>query len=144
MGASDFLESVERNEKGNMKNKDTYESLKYIYDTLGYTAGDQFQSFAGKPSDYWEENGSYLDFDQTEFFDVNFDAKEYRGRELGKIYIPNQCYDTTCRVHFAFHRNNKQPDEMAVKKRYNIIGALNDIIMVYPTTKSWDSHKITD
>jgi len=40
MGASDFLESVERNEKGNMKNKDTYESLKYIYDTLGYTAGD--------------------------------------------------------------------------------------------------------
>ena len=40
MGASDFLESVERNEKGNMKNKDTYESLKYIYDTLGYTTGD--------------------------------------------------------------------------------------------------------
>jgi hypothetical protein len=33
---------------------------------------------------------------------------------------------------------------MAVKKRYNIIGALNDIIMVYPTTKSWDSNKITD
>jgi len=48
MGASDFLESVERNEKGNMKNKDTYESLKYIYDTLGYTTGDEFQSFAGK------------------------------------------------------------------------------------------------
>ena len=89
MGASDFLESVERNEKGNMKNKDTYESLKYIYDTLGYTTRDQFQSFSGKPSDYWEENGSYLDFDQTEFFDVNFDAREYRGRELGKIYIPN-------------------------------------------------------
>lgn len=40
MGASDFLESVERNEGGNMKNKDTYESLKYIYDTLGYTTGD--------------------------------------------------------------------------------------------------------
>ena len=33
---------------------------------------------------------------------------------------------------------------MAVKKRYNTIGALNDIIMVYPTTKSWDSNKITD
>jgi len=49
MGGTDFLDSVERNEGSNMKHKDTYESLKYIYDSLGYTSGDQFKPHNTKP-----------------------------------------------------------------------------------------------
>ena len=32
---------------------------------------------------------------------------------------------------------------MAEKRRYNNIGALNDIIMVYPSTRTWATATIT-
>ena len=147
MGAeSDSLWLNSLNEKNNWKNKYTYESLKWIYDTLGYTtAANPFETDKRLPKDFYKENGDYLDFDQTEFFDVDFGSQEFTGREQGKIYIPNQCYDgeIICKVHFSFHRNNKAPNDMAETKRFNNIGALNDIIMVYPSVKSWDTMNIT-
>ena len=91
MQPSDFIELVEIDEKNQYRAAYTYETLKYIYDALGYTSDDspdtKFQSFAGKRADFWEGEGDYLDFDQTEFFDQAFEGSEYDGRAMGKIFI---------------------------------------------------------
>ena len=89
MQTSDFLELVELDEKNQYRAAYTYRTLKYIYDALGYTSDDEpsteFQTYAGKKADFWEDKGDFLDFDQTEFIDLAFEGSEYSGREFGKI-----------------------------------------------------------
>ena len=75
---------------------------------------------------------------------MDWNHQEFEGREDGKIFIPNNCQSTTCRVHFVFHRFNKEPFEMANKKRYNTLGALNNIIMVYPSARTFDTWFVGD
>merc|ERR1711874_121328 len=42
-----------------------------------------------------------------------------------------------CRLHFVFHGCGGNPVSFA--KKYNELAALNNIIMVYPDTRCWDS-----
>ena len=108
MGDSDNLWLKSLNTKNNFTTKYAAETLGWIYDKLGYIAADDFITERRISRNYYKDHGAYLDFDQNEFFDVDFGTSEFSGREQGKIYIPNQCYEPgiICRVHFAFHRNN--------------------------------------
>ena len=67
MGAeSDSLWLNSLNEKNNWKNKYTYESLKWIYDTLGYTtAANPFETDKRLPKDFYKENNKNLNFPQA-------------------------------------------------------------------------------
>jgi len=55
---------------------------------------------------------------------------------MGYIYVPKACETTQCKMHFALHGRNG--DAKKFSKKYNKFAALNNIIMVYPTTKSWE------
>ena len=114
-------------------------NLQAVYDFLGYTdTTNPFQK--NNLVDFYLDQGDFLEFDQSEFFNVDFEtSKDFAGKQAGKIFIPHQCRsDVTCKVHLAFNRQNASIDVFPVNKRYNNMGALNDIIMVYPYSKSWD------
>ena len=48
--------------------------------------------------------------------------------------MPHACKEKQCPVHFVFHGCGGRPGS-----GYNSIGALNDIIMIYPDTMCWDN-----
>ena len=79
------------------------------------------------------EYGSYFYFDQTEFVDVStipFAESEFR--EEGLIYIPNGCYDRTCKLHVAFHGCQSNSGQLAWYAEYNELAAKNNMIVLYP------------
>lgn len=88
--------------------------------------------------------GTFQTFDQLEFFpdDTNWQSRDFKDREEGLIYIPNQCKDqssSNCRVHFVLHGCNGHGRGFA-NQGYNDLAITNDIIMVYPETRCWDNH----
>ena len=114
--------------------------LSYIYDALGYIEESDFQDHLGINTDL-NAVGTFSEFDQTEFAPgADFTDGVLGGKETGWVYIPNQCTDGTeeCTVHFVFHRGNADPKFLGERKGYNELGALNNIIMVYPASNFWD------
>ena len=64
----------------------------------------------------------------------------FRDRENGKVFVPNACtLDAQCRLHIVLHGCNGRVDGMAYQTGYNALGALNNIIMLYPDSKCWDN-----
>merc|ERR1712013_685890 len=59
------------------------------------------------------------------------------GENEGWIYIPNACNNGGCKMHIGLHGCGGRAKGMA--GRYNNIGALNNIIMVFPDTKCWNN-----
>ena len=53
------------------------------------------------------------------------------------IYIPNDCANKECHVHFAFHGCGMSPEDMQDPEFFglNMVAATNDIIVVYPGSK---------
>jgi len=49
-----------------------------------------------------------------------------------------------CSVHFAFHGCGGSAKGFGEYSGYNILGALNNIIMVYPDTRCWDHNRKID
>ena len=112
--------------------------LSYVYDALGYISADDFQNHLGVSTDL-ETAGTFSEFDQTEFAQgADFTSGVLEGKQTGWVYVPNQCTTQTCTVHFVFHRNSVDPKFLGERKGYNELGALNNIIMVYPASNFWD------
>ena len=113
--------------------------LEYLYTSLNY---EGFKSNTQHTLDgKWKRLGTLSTFDQTEFYTgVDWDDKNFEGRENGYIYVPTKCTDGTvsCKVHFVLHGCGGKPKAMF--KSYNEVAALNNIIMIYPDTRCWDSH----
>ena len=93
--------------------------------------------------------GTFTSFSQKEFYPTISDERwltdnDLKGRETGWVFVPTACQNKTaddtdkCRIHFALHGCNGNPKGMA-RGGYNALGALNDIIMVYPDTRCWDN-----
>ena len=120
-------------------NRHTDEIMEFLYDSLGYVSLDDFVDWQDSDEDY-EDLGEYDTFDQTEFApDADFTSGDLADKTEGYYYIPDQCVsDVTCRVHVVFHRANSPPTFLAESRGYNLLGALNDIIMLYPSTVMWD------
>ena len=58
------------------------------------------------------------------------------------MYVPNACSDGSeqCKLHFALHGCGGNAGSYGENTSYyNEIGALNNIIMVYPDTRCWDN-----
>jgi len=93
-------------------------------------------------ADYdWENSGdTWRAYDQKEFFgsQVNWNNINLRNREAGWIYIPKVCETSQCRVHVALHGRGGNGAQMGAAG-YNALAALNNIIMIYPDTRGWDS-----
>ena len=117
------------------------EMLSFLWSTLGYGELKEEGNSEVEPSP-----GEYLTFSQKEFYPetTDWDSKEFSGRENGYVYIPNQCKDASsnCRVHFVLHGCGGKPNLRY--KQYNGIAVTNDIIMVYPDTRCWDSGGLID
>ena len=120
-------------------NRMSTQVLEYLYDSLGYTDPGDFLDWQDSDEDF-EDLGEYDTFDQTEFApNADFTTGDLADKQEGYYYIPDQCNsDVTCRVHVVFHRANSPPTFLAEDRGYNLLGALNDIIMVYPNTVMWD------
>ena len=117
---------------------DSTDALTWIFDNRNYIDEDDFLDWQDSSVDYNDE-GSYITFDQTEFAtDADFTTGDLADKEEGRAYIPTTCETTTCRVHVVFHEAGVSPTVLAEDKGYNLLGALNDIIMLYPATVAWD------
>jgi len=120
-----------------------YRMLSHLYTALGYVSEEaDFVEDSTVSRDYWRQHGTYQTFDQTEFFiGADWTSGDFKGRENdGHIYIPTQCNDgtTTCKVHFGLHGCGGRAEGLA--NQYANLGALNDIIMVFPDTRCWNSN----
>merc|ERR1712176_503711 len=113
------------------------EMLRAIYNALDY----------GTLVDYtteidWQTSGSFYSWNQHEFYPSSIDWENdinFKDRDDGYLYVPKACENTQCRVHFALHGCGGNPAYFA-RNRYNKLGALNNIIMVYPDTRCWNNH----
>ena len=138
------LEFLDGDASGDSKtgiwNRMSTDVLSYIYDTLGYISESDFQNHLGVTTDL-DAAGTFSEFDQTEFAPgADFTDGVLDGKQTGWVYVPNQCTDGSeqCTVHFVFHRSSTDPKFLGERKGYNELGALNNIIMVYPASNFWD------
>jgi hypothetical protein len=96
---------------------------------------------AGRPHD----EGTLLAFDQTEFFDASEPRTSMRN--VGYIYVPNDCLAATCRLHIAFHgcRQNVEAvyDDFVRDSGYNRWAATNRLIVLYPQATPWFADALT-
>ena len=54
MQEGDFLKFISRDDRNNMTARNSSESLKYLYDSLGYTnSSSKFVKHNGKTMDWW-------------------------------------------------------------------------------------------
>lgn len=76
--------------------------------------------------------GSYHAFDQTEFFGES-------ANPTGNIYIPEACKEAEahCKVLFVFHGCGRKITSVHNSNGFSNIGALNEVIVVYPGTNCW-------
>jgi hypothetical protein len=116
--------------------------LDYLYRELSYEAFLIDDDDVMDPEDY----GTYSKFSQKEFFPAITDDqwkkdKNFKKRENGYVFVPTACGTSAkmCRVHFHFHGCGEKPKNFGKKRSFNGLGALNDIIMVYPDTRCWDN-----
>ena len=116
------------------------EAIRWIYNALNYIPENDFLDWSDDADFDYSSVGDYFTFDQTEFAPgADFDSGDLEDKQEGRVYIPQQCYsDKTCRVHVVFHKAGKGPEYLAEQRGYNILGALNDIIMLYPATQAWN------
>lgn len=120
--------------------------IEHIYSVLGYP------DIVEEDRDYdWKSNGTFKGFSQKEFFPTITDEQwendqNFKGREYAGVYVPKACGTDAkqCNVHFALHGCGGDPYGMAVRRGYNALGALNDIIMIYPDTACWGLGDIDD
>ena len=105
--------------------------LSFIYDEQGYNSN--IEDWRDSNVNF-ESVGEWREFDQTEFAEASaFNSGDLEGKENGWVYIPNQCTSgTLCRAHFVFHAGEKDASFLGESKGYNLLGYLNNIIMVYP------------
>ena len=92
--------------------------LKQIYLDLGYVS--ETSEFNANETDY-EKFGSWKEFDQNDFVDIGFSflTDDSWWEDMGKVYIPNNCYVTTCRLHLALHGCRRDPDYHARISSFN-------------------------
>ena len=122
--------------------------LKQIYVDLGYAT--DLNDFNASVADAELENyGTWMEFDQREFVGLNSTLKDEAGEtkdwewadtsweEKGKVYIPSDCYSTTCRVHIAFHGCHSNADYLAYRSEYTNFAASNNIIVAFPNSFCW-------
>lgn len=105
--------------------------LKQIYTDLGY-------DFSEPTSDNY--NGQWVQFNQREFVGVGFDDVQFcdtRWRETGQVFIPDQCYTKTCRLHLTFHGCLSNSTIIAYRADYESFAAKNDIILLDPDSYCW-------
>jgi hypothetical protein len=73
--------------------------LDYLYTSLGYVSdSSEFKSNHNgeKFTNKWKKGGTYTEFDQREFFEgVDWNSEDFKDRQNGLIYIPNNCSDPT-------------------------------------------------
>ena len=117
-----------------------YAMLNYIYDKLDYA-----ESLIEDPEANWESLGTFTSFPQQEFFPDITERQwrndgNFKDRDNGYLYVPNACGTAAkqCKLHFALHGCGGSPKGFATNNGYNALGAMNDIIMVYPDTRCWD------
>ena len=68
--------------------------LEYLYTSLNY--GSFMSNSVHTLSGDWEDHGTLSTFDQTEFYHgVNWNGKDFKGRENGYTYVPTKCTDGT-------------------------------------------------
>ena len=53
MQEGDFLKLISRDDRNGMSARNSSESLKYLYDSLGYTSSSAFVKHNGKSIDWW-------------------------------------------------------------------------------------------
>ena len=129
-----MTDSITRDDGHGGHPDNAYLIIEHLYTSLGYADSVE------KPNWFNAETvGTFYPWDQHEFYpeDLDWNLPNFRNRDNGYIYVPTQCETKQCKLHFVLHGRGGSPSEG--KAKYNQIGALNDIIMVYPTTKSWES-----
>ncbi|HKT34876.1 MAG TPA: hypothetical protein VJR03_08580 [Nitrospira sp.] len=109
----------------------------YMNDCSYDAAGLLLQQIYGRlnpPS--FRLNGTFIEYDQTEFFDG--DAYVHSMRDSGFVYVPESCRSSRCRVHVAFHgclqNYDTIGDRFYKKAGYNQWADSNHLIVVYPQT----------
>lgn len=103
-------------------------------------AGAILQQIYGNlnPANYGPNNGSFIEFNQTEFIS---NPHYYGLSESGFAYIPKSCEERQkCRLHIVFHGSGK-PSATIEQKFIRNTGFdrwadSNDIILIYPQTYS--------
>ena len=54
------------------------------------------------------------------------------------VYIPNSCYEVTCRVHVSFHGCYGNAVDYSTMTGFKEFAANNNVIMVFPETFCWN------
>ena len=113
-------------------------ALKQMYDDLGYISKEDFKPISEQPF----SDGSWLEFDQTEFIKQEGHTElkgalglmETQFYETGRVFVPHKCKTETCRVHVALHGCFSNADEFSWYSEYNPLAATNNIIVLYPNS----------
>jgi hypothetical protein len=93
-----------------------------------------------KPSKTQTPQGTYIRFDQTEFYPAGAPAA-LSMESYGFLYVPNNCFSGLCKLHVAFHgcgQSASSVSDVYVRNAgYNQVADLNNFIIVYPQTKPY-------
>ena len=124
------------------------DSVKWLYNTLGYNSDD----FEASVSDYLD-HGTWSRFNQGEFVGVD---SELAGGEAwswgdtefhnsGAYYIPYDCESTQCKVHLSFHGCEGTGADFSYENEDLMnFAASNQLIVIWPSSYCWEWYGLID